>query len=223
MYAKAGFRAVPMALCSLALCFLTPAHRAPGFPALAFAASENTPGEQERLDDGRLDPAWFGPAVEFRTTSLIDYVWVKPGFSVKGMRLRVERWPDPVFLGKERKGRDAAMAFDLAESMPLRIRSTLRRSLKGIAEIVSEGGDLVLSGRLVDYVGKGTMRAANPQATFEIKITDAGSGDLLVAVHQRKFMSISTTAERIDMWLEKFGEALREDLTIAASGDPASS
>jgi hypothetical protein len=173
------------------------------------------------LDEGRLDPAWFGPQVQFRTTSVIDYVWVKPGFTVKGSKIRVEEWPDPVFLGKERKGRDAAMAIELSDSMPKRIRAALGPSLRGIAEVVTEGGDLVLSGRLVDYVAKGTMRASHPQATWDMKITDSRTGELLVALHHRKLMSLSTVKERIAMWLEEFGEELKKDLSIAATGAPA--
>jgi hypothetical protein len=188
--------------------------------ALVLAAPDGAAGEGKRLDDGRLDPAWFGPGVEFRTTSVIDYVWVKPGFSIKGKKLRVEKWPDPQFLGKERRGRDAARAYELAESMPVRIRSVLRASLQGVAEVVPEGGDLVLSGRLVDYVAKGTMGASSPQATWDMKIADAASGEVLVAVHHRKLISLSTVEQRIDMWLEKFGEALRDDLAVAATGEP---
>ncbi len=191
--------------------------------ALALVAPTGAAGEPERLDDGRLDPSWFGPAVEFRTTAVIDYVWVKPGFSLKGKKLRIEKWPDPAFLGKERRPRDAAKAYELAETMPLRLRTILHHTLEGFAEVTTEGGDLALSGRLVDYVAKGTMGKSAPQATWDMKITDAASGELLVAVHHRKRISISTVEERIDMWLEKFGEALRDDLAIAASGQPASS
>src|SRR5512132_3060640 len=124
------------------------------------------PADEPLLDGGRLDPAWFGQKVEFKTTDTIDFVWVKPGFTIKGKKLRVEPWPDPSFLGKERKARDAAMAIELTESMPRNIRTVLRHELQDVAEVVKEGGDLVLSGRLVDYVGKGTMRGSNPQATW---------------------------------------------------------
>jgi len=190
---------------------------------VAVLASVGAAGEPRRLDDGRLDPSWFGPDVEFRTTSAIDYVWVKPGFSLKGKKLRVEKWPDPAFLGKERRPRDAAQAYEVAESMPRRLRTTLHHTLDGFAEITTEGGDLVLSGRIVDYVAKGTMGKSQSQATWDIKITDAASGEPLVAAHHRILMMLSTIEERIDMWLEEFGEALRDDLAIAASGTPASS
>jgi len=181
------------------------------------AAGRGAAGESPTpsLDDGMLDPAWFGPAVTFKRTDVIDYVWVKPGFTLKGKKLRVEGWPDPVFIGKERKARDAAMAFQLVERMPRNIRTVLHHELLGVAEVVSEGGDLVLSGRLVDYVAKGTMRASGPQATWDMKINDAGSGELLAAVHHRRLMAISTVEERIVMWLEEFGRALHDDLKIA--------
>jgi len=190
--------------------------------ALTLMASAGAAVGPQLLDDGRLDPTWFGPGVEFRTTSVIDYVWVKPGFSLKGKKLRIEEWPEPAFMGKERRPRDAARAYELAEQMPLRLRTVLRRSLKGFAEVTTEGGDLILSGRLVDYVAKGTMGKSSPQATLDIKITDAASGELLAAVHHRKLISFSTVEERIDMWLGKFGEALRDDLAIAATGERAS-
>jgi hypothetical protein len=173
------------------------------------------------LDEGRLDPAWFGPGIEFRTTSSIDYVWAKQGFSCKGKALRIEAWPEPVFTGKERRGRDAAQAFQLAEEMPMRLRNGLRQALQGHSEVVSDAGDMILSGRLVDYVAKGTMGTSQPQATWDMKITDAQTGELLVALHHRRLSSVSTVAERIDMWIEEFGKALREDLVIASKGKPA--
>ena len=189
--------------------------RLPAVVLLGLMAAVPSAAEEARLDDGLLDPAWFGPAVTFKKTDVIDYVWVKPGFSLKGKTLRVEGWPDPVFLREDRKARDAAMAFQLAEKMPRHIRTVLGHELQGVAQVVSEGGDLLLSGRLVDYVGKGTMRASNPQATWDMKITDAKSGELLAAVHHRRLMSLSTVEERIVMWLEEFGQALHDDLKVA--------
>jgi hypothetical protein len=109
--------------------------------SVLLAAGVAVAAEAERLDEGRLDPAWFGQPVEFRSTGDFDYVWMKPGFVIKGKKLRVEPWPDPAFLGKERKARDAAMAFELTESMPRNIRTVLRHELKDVAEVVSEGGD----------------------------------------------------------------------------------
>jgi len=67
------------------------------------------------------------------------------------------------------------------------------------------------------------MGKSSPQATWDMKITDASTGELLVAVHHRRLISISTVEERIDMWLEEFGEALRNDLSLAAGGEPANS
>jgi len=61
---------------------------------------------------------------------------------------------------------------------------------------------------------------SRPRAGFDSLLA---GGELLVAVHHRKLMVISTTEERIDMWLEEFGKALRDDLAIVASGNPATS
>src|SRR5439155_1447442 len=83
--------------------------------------------------------------------------WVKPGFGLKGKKLRIEEWPAPVFVAKERRARDSARAYELAEQMPLRLRTVLRRSLQGFGEATTERVDLVQSGRLVDHVAKGTM------------------------------------------------------------------
>lgn len=177
--------------------------------------------ETKTLDHGLLDPAWFGPGVEFLTASGFDYIWVKRGFEVEGKSIRVEKWPDPVFLGKERRGRDAAQAFEFVDSIPLRIRSALRETLRETATIVTEGGDLILAGRLVDYVAKGTHGKSTPQATWDLKITDAATGELLVAIHHRKLQSLSSTNERVDSWLAEFAVALKENFAAARKGQPA--
>src|SRR6185369_8788396 len=57
--------------------------------ALAAAAAAGTAA----LDDGRLDPAWFGgPGVEFRETGDVDYVWMKPGFTAEGHSFWIKPW-----------------------------------------------------------------------------------------------------------------------------------
>ena len=122
--------------------------------ALALLAPAGAAEPGKTLDDGRLDPAWFGPGVEFRTTDDIDYVWVKPGFSLKGKKLRVEKWPDPAFLGKDRRGRDSARAFELVDNMPMKIRSSLKVTLQGTAgNIVPPPGYLRVLRSLADEMG----------------------------------------------------------------------
>ena len=187
-------------------------------------------GEGKRLDKGRLDPAWFGPNVEFRETEDIDYIWVKPGFTIKGRKLRIDKWGDPEFLGEERDAKDSAKASELTEVMPSRLRGALVATLAGVAEVSRDEGDVVVTGRLSDcgagskaakmWVGLG---AGSASATIDIKIMDKASGELLAAIHHRVISGTmaSEVDDKIAKWLEQFGEALKDDLAVAAQGKPA--
>ena len=183
--------------------------------------------EGKKLDDGLLDPAWFGPSLEFRTTDEIDYVWVKPGFTLKGKKLHVDKWSDPQFLGEERDAKDGAKAEELTETMPSRLKGALSSTLAGVAEVSRDGGDVVMTGRLVDcsagskaakwMVGFG---AGASFATYDIKLTDKASGELLAAIHHRVVSGthLSEVDDKVVKWLQEFGEALHDDLAVAAKG-----
>jgi len=186
--------------------------------------------EGKKLDKGILDPAWFGPSVEFRTTEDIDYVWVKPGFSIKGHKLSIAPWGDPALLGEDRGPRDAAKASELTEVMPSRLRGALGNTLSGVAEVSKDDGDIELTGRLSDcdagskaakvWVGLG---AGHASATMDVKLTDKASGELLAAIHHR-VVSVTNASEvddKIAKWLEKLGQALHDDFAVAAKGKPA--
>ncbi len=192
------------------------------------AGAVRAASEGKKLDKGLLDPSWFGPNVEFRTTEEIDYLWVKPGFSVKGRKILIANWSDPTMLGQDRDAKDSAKASELTEVMPTRLRGALVASLAGVAEASRDDGDIVLTGRIVDcnagskaaklWVGMG---AGSATATWDIKIADKASGELLAAVHHRAVSGslASEIDDKIAKWLEKFGEALHDDL--AAAGEPA--
>ena len=68
------------------------------------------------------------------------------------------------------------------------------------------------------------MGAGHVDATWDIKTVDKTSGEVLVVIHHRcvSGTTMSEIDDKIAKWLEKFGEALRDDLAIAASGEPAS-
>lgn len=197
--------------------------------ALCLAASAHA-ADTKPLDKGLLDPAWFGPQVEFRTTDDIDYVWVKPGFTIKAKKLKIDAWSDPVLLDKDRDAKDSAKATELTELMPSRLRGALAASLSGVAETSKEDGDLVVTGRFVDcnagskaakfLVGMGAGAAS---ATFDIKIVDKASGDLVAAIHHRVVSgtSMSEIDDKLAKWLEIFGSGMKTDLSIAASGKVA--
>jgi len=184
-------------------------------------------GEAKKLDKGKLDPSWFGPNVEFRETEDIDYVWAKPGFSLKGKKLHIDKWSDPVFQGEERDAKDSAKASELTEIMPSRLRGALAATLSGVAEVSRDTGDVEMTGRLVDcsagskaakmWVGYG---AGSASATMDIKLTDKASGELLAAIHHRVISGTlaSEVDDKIAKWLEKLGKALHDDLAVAAKG-----
>jgi len=80
--------------------FAIPAARA--LMVLAAAVLIGSPAWGEKLDEGLLDPGWFGgEGVEFRRTDEIDYLWVKPGFNLAGRTLHIDAWDDPVMLAKK--------------------------------------------------------------------------------------------------------------------------
>lgn len=176
----------------------------------------------ETLDDGLLDPSWFGAPVEFRATADIDYLWVKPGFSLAGRTLHMQAWDDPQFLASSKKKRDAkdsAKAAELTDLMPSRLFGGLSQSLDGVATVSKREGDLILIGRIVDcdagskaakfLIGLG---AGSANATWDIKIVDASSKEVLLALHHR---AISVTAmseidDKLIKWIEKFGGVLRD-------------
>jgi hypothetical protein len=198
--------------------------------ALVLVATAAHAGDAKKLDKGLLDPAWFGPQVEFRTTDDIDYVWVKPGFSVKGKKLMVDAWSDAQLLGEDRDAKDSAKASELTELMPSRLRGALAASLSGVAETSKDSGDIVVSGRIVDcnagskaakfLVGMGAGAAT---ATFDIKMVDKASGELVAAIHHRVVSgtSMSEIDDKVAKWLEEFGGELKADLSIAAKGKVA--
>lgn len=197
---------------------------------LLAAGADLARSEGKKFDKGLLDPAWFGPNVEFRTTDEIDYVWVKPGFSIKGRKLLIDKWSDPVLLGEDRDAKDSAKASELTEVMASRLRGALASALTGVAEVSRDDGDLVLMGRFVDCnVGSKAAKflvgfgAGSANATWDIKITDKASGELLAAVHHRAISgtSMSEIDDKIAKWLEEFGNALHDDLAVAASGKVA--
>lgn len=175
----------------------------------------------ETLDEGLLDPAWFGGSdLQFRKTDEIDYLWVKPGFSLAGRTLHIDAWDDPVMLAKKKRDpKDAAKASELTDTFPGRLRGALSHALDGIAGVSRKEGDVIVVGRIVDcnagskaakwIVGMG---AGASNATWDLKFVDRSSGELLLAVHHRAVSgtTMSEIDDKIIKWLEKFGEVLKQ-------------
>ncbi len=181
------------------------------------------------LDEGLLDPGWFGDGVgPFLATEEIDYLWVKDGFTVKDKTIRIEPWDEFKFLQpKKRDSKDAAKAGELTDVMPSRLRGALSQSLDGVAKVSKEDGDILLKGRFVDVnagskaakwlVGFGAGAAT---ATWDVKFVDKASGEVVAALHHRAISgtNMSEIDDKIAKWLDRFGLELKSDLITYKNG-----
>ncbi len=170
------------------------------------------------LDDGRLDPAWFGDGLEFRHADEFDYLWVKPAFSIEGHKVRFVPFGEVVFLGsaaakRHEKDRRLANAMNplLHEELATKFGDAFGKRLS----IVSEGEDIRVEGRIVDCAHAGTMTFMPVESielgqqvfrlTVDIKFVDAATGELLVAVHHR------SVSGDFSEWIEDMADQVADD------------
>lgn len=175
------------------------------------------------LDNGLLDPTWFGEGVVFTKGDDVDYFWVKPGFSLRGHTIFMKPWDDPAMLRKGRDGKDHAKATELTDSFPGMLRGAMTGAFNGQAKVSRTEGDLALVGRFVDanagskaakwLIGLG---AGSETATWDMKLVDSKSGEILLAVHHRAISgtAMSTIQDKLVKWADKFaaftaGQALK--------------
>lgn len=176
------------------------------------------------LDKGRLDPAWFPDAGEFREADEIDYLWVKPGFELDGRKLRFAPWPDPAFLGEkasERDEKDVRLAKQMTATMHELFAEAFGKAFGKRIELVESGEQIRVEGRIVDASTGATAAkvlvgfgAGSGSTTIDLRFVDAASGELLVAIHHRAVSgtSWSTTDSKFAGWVEEMTE------TAAKSG-----
>jgi hypothetical protein len=189
-------------------------------------------GPAPRLDDGLLDPEWFGIEGEWKTLAgAIDYLWVRPGFDLTDRTVHLARWSAPVMLNGERDAGDSRLAYRLTDSMPGRLAQALAPELEGIAGVSRNEGDLRLTGRFVDcnagsrflrWLSGAEVIIAN--ATWDLKLVDAATGETVAAVHHRAVSGADSRnlGEKIDKWLARdFAPALRHSLSLYETAPPA--
>lgn len=188
--------------------------------ALVVALLPLAPVSGRSLDEGKLEPAWFGGDREFREVDDIDYLWVQPGFTLDGKKVHFADWEAPTFLGEkagDRDTKDKRLAGDLTGNMPEIWSEAFRNGLSGSVTVVSSGGDVRVVGRIVDCSGGSTaakfwvgMGAGSGSTTFDLKFVDAKSGALLAAVHHRVVSgsTLSTTDSKFVKWVDEFAETL---------------
>lgn len=187
-------------------------------PLPAPAAPEPSVATQAPLlDEGLLDPGWFGPGITFTKGDDVDFFWTKPGLDLAGHTVFMKPWDDPQMLRKGRDGKDNAKATELTDSFPGMLRGALNGAFTGRAKVSRTEGDLILVGRFVDanagskaakwLVGFG---AGSETATWDLKLVDAKSGEVLLAVHHRAVSgtAMSNIQDKLVKWADKFATFL---------------
>jgi Domain of unknown function (DUF4410) len=181
-------------------------------PAPAPATKPSVP-KAPLQDEGLLDPAWFGDGITFTKSEDVDYYWVRPGLDLSGHTLFMKPWEDPAMLRQGRDGKDNAKATEITDSFPGMLRGALTGAFNGKAKVSRTEGDLVLIGRFVD-VNAGSKAAkfwlgfgaGSETATWDLKILNPKTGDLLLAVHHRAISgsAMSNIQDKLVKWADKF-------------------
>jgi len=174
-------------------------------------------GEQKaastRLDDGLLDPKWFGEGVAFTEAKGIDYVWIKPGLNLTGKTIHIKVWEDPIVPKRGLFGRHEKTAKIHTKNFPPKLQKALAQVLEGRAKISESEGDAVLIGRFVAAkaqsgysfgIGGGGLEISSESATWDLKITDAKTGEPLLALHHRVFGINIPIELRLSQWANHF-------------------
>lgn len=204
----------------VALCLSLGAQEAPkpaAPPATPIAATTPAPAPPTApaalQDDGLLDPAWFGAGIAFTKSDDVDFFWVKPGLNLAGRTLQMKAWEDPTMLRKGRDGKDNAKATELTDAFPAMLRGALAGAFNGKAKVSRTEGDLTLTGRFVDanagnkvakwLIGLG---AGSETATWDLKVLDTKTGEVLLAVHHRaiSLTAMSNIQDKMGKWADKF-------------------
>jgi hypothetical protein len=113
--------------------------------------------------------------------------------------------------------------------MPGRLASAL--SAAGVTGVSRTGGDILVTGRLVDCnAGSTFLRLMSGSgvlignATWDIKLVDAATGETLAAVHHRGMSGADTRnlGEKVNRWLTRvFAPALHDSFAVYSLSRPA--
>jgi hypothetical protein len=198
-----------------------------------FVATPGAHAAERALDDGRLEPGWFGAGIELREADEIDYLWVKTGFTFEGQKVWFAPWEETVWLGEnaaDRDSKDKRLAKDLERDLPELFAEAFRNAFGARLTVGEADARVRAVGRIVDcstgsaaakfWVGMG---AGAGSTTFDLKFVDAKSGELLVAIHHRVVSgtSLSTTDSKLVKWIDEFaGAAAKKGIeTLYRRGD----
>jgi hypothetical protein len=163
------------------------------------------------LDEGRLDPAWFGSAATFQPSKVLGFQWLKPGLNLQNRAIQLKPWEAPAWLLGKRAMKDQTLLQRMEKSLPAGLDRGIRRGLKGRLPVSATSGDLHVIARVVDAVGQADdyMAAGKVTLSFDLKLVDGDTGELLGAFHD----TLGTPGAdylpgRFERWCEELGRLL---------------
>lgn len=176
------------------------------------------------LDQGRLDPSWFGPAAALQPSKPLGFQWLKPGQVLQRRSIRVKAWEPPVWLAGPRRDQDQLLFGTLEEILVPRLAKALGRELKGLVPVSLAAGDVLLVGRVVDAVGaSGDGSSSGVQSlSFDLKLLDGDTGDLIGGFHATlEGLNADALVILYGRWCEQLGKLLASAARPAGAAPPA--
>jgi hypothetical protein len=163
------------------------------------------------LDEGRLDPAWFGPTAVFQPSKQVGFQWLKTGLDLRRRSIRVRAFEPTAWVLGKRKTKDELLLGRLEPQLVANLAKELRRGLKGNLPVSLSEGDLQLVGRVVDAVGLETdgVSMGRVSLSLDLKLVDGDSGELLAAFHETlEGGDADVLGLQYSRWCEQVGRVL---------------
>jgi hypothetical protein len=179
--------------------------------ALCLSVAAILTGQSAAPDEGRLDPAWFGAGVVFQPSKALGFQWLKPGLDLHRRSLRLQAWEPTAWLLGKRALKDQTLLQRVESSLPQEMERGIRHGLKGTLPVSPTSGDLLLLARVVDAVGQADDYMATGTVTFsfDIKLVDGDTGDLLGAFHDTlQGSNPESLIVQFRRWCEALGRTL---------------
>lgn len=180
-------------------------------PALLAAQAPVLEAQVPLLDEGRLDPSWFGAAAAFQPSKVLGFQWVKPGLDLSRRSLRLKPWEPAAWLLGPRTLKDQVLLERFERTLVPDLAKGLRRGLRGALPVSQTEGDLLLVGRVVDAVGDGgdTLTFSTASLSYDLKLVDGDTGELLAAFHSTlEGLGADALSLQYAAWCEQLGRLL---------------
>lgn len=176
---------------------------------LCLALSALLPAQTALLDDGRLDPAWFGATTVLQASRQTGFQWIKAGLDLRRRALILKAWEASAWP----EGRKPAVQDErLLERMKGILTPELVRGLKqGGLSLSRESGDVLLIGRTADAVGDAddALFASGLVLSLDLKLVDGDTGELLAAFHSTfKGATADLLVQQYAAWCDRLGQVL---------------